>query len=126
MRPILMPVMALGLLGTACTEPSGPTGPLAMNGFAVYVASRANQTIPCDARPIELQGNRTDLRLTGPCRFVRLVGEHNDVNVDLAAGGTFEITGSHNDVVWRQVQVGPPPILIDRGESNAFHHETGR
>jgi hypothetical protein len=122
MRATLARIVAIGMAATACTSPN-PTGPTVQNGVVLYADSRVNQNIACDGRPIQLSGNRTEIRLTGPCQFVRLTGEHNDIWVDLVPGGTFEITGGHNDVRWRQIQPGPRPVLVDRGESNTFHSE---
>lgn len=120
MRAVFLPIAAVAMATSACTNTFPPVA-VEQNGFAVYSASRASQTIPCDARPVQLNGSHTDLRLTGPCRFVRLAGEHNDVSVQLAPGGSIEITGSHNDVTWRSLQPGPDPVLVNRGEDNTFH-----
>ena len=73
---------------------------------------------------IQVEGDRTETRLTGPCRFVRITGSHNDVEVDIVPAGVIEITGGHNDVNWRQIQQGPRPTLTSSGESNSFHNIT--
>lgn len=77
--------------------------------------------VTCQGRPVLLQGNHTDVTVTGPCRYVRVAGAHNDVTVDVAPGATIEITGAHNDVWWRSRIPGPRPVLLDHGESNTFH-----
>jgi Protein of unknown function (DUF3060) len=106
--------------GAACTnEPQPPV--LSADGVVQYVTSRTKQTIQCDGRPIDLAGNRNFMTLTGPCRFVRVSGAHNDVFIDVIPGGTIEITGDHNDVSWRRIEPGPRPTLEDRGKSNTFH-----
>lgn len=120
MPAVLLRIAAISLAVAACTPMTAPVA-TDQNGFAVYSASQASQTIPCDTRPVQLNGSRTEIRLTGPCRFVRLIGGHNDVSVELAPGGGIEITGSHNDVTWYLVQPGPDPVLLDHGESNTFH-----
>jgi hypothetical protein len=122
MSVVILRVAAIALLVAGCKSTT-PLIAVEQNGFAVYTASQAAATIPCDARPVQLNVSRADLRVTGPCRFVRLTGEHNDVFVELAPGGSIEITGSHNDVTWRQLQPGPEPTLVDRGESNTYHHD---
>jgi hypothetical protein len=107
--------------GAACTN--APPQPPVVTGDGVihYKTSRTTQKIDCDGRPIELEGDRTELTLTGPCRSVRISGSHNDIAVDIVPAGTIEITGSHNDVSWRQTGPGPRAILEDHGESNSFH-----
>jgi hypothetical protein len=95
--------------------------PLRQNGWTIYQDSHTELTIPCLPTPILLRGSHTDVVMKGGCGYVRLEGEHNDVEVDLAPGATFEITGSHNDVTWRQVAPGPPPRLLDTGAGNSFH-----
>ncbi len=108
-------------LAAACTaRPGGPPGPVLTNGIMVY-GDGAPSTIACDARPVQLNGNHSDIRVTGGCRYVRITGEHNDISVEAAPGGTIEITGAHNDVTWTQVRPGPLPVLEDRGASNSFH-----
>ncbi|MBN9559640.1 MAG: DUF3060 domain-containing protein [Alphaproteobacteria bacterium] len=124
MSAVILRIAAIGLLVAGCKSTTPPIA-VDQNGFAVYTASQLNATIPCDTRPVQLNVSRTDLRLTGPCRFVRLTGDHNDVYVELAPGGSIEITGAHNDVTWRQLRPGPEPVLTDRGESNTFHHDEG-
>jgi hypothetical protein len=122
MSAVILRIAAIGLAVAACKPMTTPIA-VDQNGFAVYSVSQASAAIPCDTRPVQLNGNHTDIRLTGPCRFVRVIGEHNDVYVELAPGGSIEITGSHNDVTWRQIRPGPEPALLDRGESNTYHHD---
>lgn len=114
-------VGVLGLAVAACsTTPGGPPGPIEQNGFLVY-GNGAPSAITCDQRPVQLNGNHTDKRLSGPCQFVRVAGSHNDIAIDMAPGGAIDITGAHNDVTWSQSQPGPPPMLVDHGASNTFH-----
>ena len=84
------------------------------------------KTITCTAdRPVLLKGSHTELTLTGPCRYVRLTGAHNDIMVTLVPGGTFEITGEHNDVFWTPLDPrGRRPVLLNHGYSNTFHRRT--
>ena len=106
--------------GAGCTnEPKPPV--VSADGVVQYVTSRTKQTVPCDGRPVDIAGNRNDMTLTGPCRFVRVSGAHNDIYIDVIPAGTIEITGDHNDVSWRPIETGPRPILEDRGQSNTFH-----
>jgi hypothetical protein len=93
------------------------------NGWDIH-GSEARQ-IACGPRPVLLNGNHTDVTLTGPCRYVRVAGAHNDVTVTVVPGGTIEITGEHNDVFWHQQPPNPPrPRLLDSGSSNTFHDRT--
>ncbi len=108
--------------GAACTMPAKPPE-VDAEGVVHYTTSRAHQNITCEGPPIQLDGDRTELTLTGPCRLVRITGSHNDIFTDIDAGGTIEIIGSHNDVTWRQYQPGPRPQLVNRGESNTFHYD---
>ena len=117
---VLLRLAAVGL-AAACTPTAEEARPVQQSGFMVYNANGARQAIACDSLPIQLNGNHTSIRLTGACRFVRVAGKHNDIAVDVAPGGTIEITGQHNDVSWRQVRPGPAPLLLDHGPSNSFH-----
>ena len=107
--------------GIGCTNPPKPPV-VDATGMTHYSTYRAKQTIVCEGQPIQLEGDRTELTLKGPCRFVRITGSHNDIETDVVPGGTIEITGGHNDVTWHQIGPGAPPQLQDRGESNTFHH----
>ena len=107
--------------GVGCTNPPKPPV-VDATGVTHYMTSRTKQNIACERQPIQLEGDRTELTLTGPCDFVRITGSHNDIEINIVPGGTIEITGAHNDVTWRQIEPGPPPRLQNRGESNTFHH----
>ena len=86
-------------------------------------SSNAPARIQCGELPIVLEGNRTDLNLSGNCGYVRVAGDHNDIVIELAPGGTIEITGAHNDVTWTQPNATIPATFYDRGTSNTFHPE---
>jgi hypothetical protein len=106
----------------ACTN-APPSPPLVQDGWLHYTTSRTKQSILCADMPIQLDGNRTDLLLTGYCRMVRIAGEHNDIRAQIIPGGTIEVVGAHNDIWWQQLGPGPRPRLIDNGASNTFHPE---
>jgi hypothetical protein len=106
----------------ACTNAT-PQPPIAQDGWLRYITSRSKQTIPCGEIPIQLEGDRTDLTLTGYCRVVRVTGEHNDIHVQVTPGGTIEVTGKHNDIWCQQMGAGPRPRLLNAGYSNTFHQE---
>lgn len=111
-----------GALGVAAMPAlAAAPAPVRQNGWLVYGASHTAQTLPCAPTPILLSGSHTDTEVKGACAYVRVSGDHNDVAVDVAAGGTVEIIGEHNDVTWHQVTRGPPPRLINARESNSFH-----
>jgi hypothetical protein len=122
MRLIAARIAAVCLTcAVGCTNPPKPPV-VDANGVIHYSTSRAKQTVACEGQPIQLEGDRTELSLTGPCRYIRITGSHNDIEADIVPGGTIEITGGHNDVTWRQIEPGVPPQLQNRGESNTFHH----
>jgi hypothetical protein len=100
-----------------------PTRPPVVTGDG-YVHYTGSGTFDCAARPVSFDGYHNDVHLRGPCTSVRVVGGHNDIDVDMAPGGTIQLVGGHNDVTWRQAQAGPAPTLSDQGVSNSFHHET--
>lgn len=106
------------LLAAACAQ-SAPAMPTIDGSWDRY--GRAS-SIVCGTRPVLLTGSHMDLRVTGSCRFVRVAGAHNDIEVDVEPGGRIEITGEHNDVTWHLLP-GPhiPPTLLDQGPSNSFH-----
>jgi hypothetical protein len=120
MRPFV--IVAAGLLIPAVGAVAAPPVPRQQNGWLIYQDSFTSQTIPCGPQPVLLYGSHTTITLHGVCAYVRVAGAHNDIAIDIGAGGTIEITGAHNDVTWQQVQPGPPPRLIDSGDSNSFHH----
>ena len=70
MSVVILRVAAIALLVAGCKSTMPPVA-LQENGFAVYNASQTDATIPCDARPVQLNVSRTELRLTGPCRSAR-------------------------------------------------------
>jgi hypothetical protein len=112
-------VRCLGL--ALAVMPVAAFGPVQQNGWIIYSDWHAAETIPCTPTPILLRGSHTDLTLRGACAYVRLEGEHNDIDVQLGPAAVVEITGAHNDVTWTQVVPGPPPRLMDLGASNSFH-----
>jgi hypothetical protein len=122
MRLRAIPIIIFCLAaGAGCARQPARPPTVDARGTGHYTASNVAQTVACDGRPIVLEGNRTDMDLRGACWWVMLAGSHNDVTVDMAAGGRFTITGSNNDVVWRQAESGAPPVMQDGGVGNAFH-----
>jgi len=110
------------LASTVACQNTPPHPPVVTDdGLMHYKTSRTAQKIACDGRPVSLEGDRTELSLVGPCRFVRVAGSHNDIALDILPGGTIDITGAHNDVSWRQTEAGPRPDLQNHGDSNTFH-----
>jgi Protein of unknown function (DUF3060) len=105
----------------ACTSVPPQPPVVTADGVMRYTTSRTIQKIDCDGRPIDLAGSRTEMTVAGPCRFVRVSGDHNDIMTDIVPAGTIEIAGGHNDVSWRQIGPGPRPDLQDHGERNSFH-----
>ena len=75
----------------------------------------------CPSGMAEVTGWHTEVHLVGECHYVRISGEHNDVYVDLAAGGQVDVTAPHNDVYVRQVSPGPVPRLQAYADSVTFH-----
>jgi hypothetical protein len=114
-------VAALGTLVATRAFAAGPTPPLEQNGWLIYQDSHITETANCPGRPVLLNGSHISFTLNGPCSYVRVAGEHNDISVQIGAAATIEITGAHNDVTWQQIVRGPPPRLIDSGASNTFH-----
>jgi hypothetical protein len=114
-------VAVLLMLSTMATPAAWPqTAPQVANGWDIY-GSNARKIV-CGDNPVLLNGSHTDVSLTGPCRYVRVAGAHNDVEVTIQPGGTIEITGAHNDVFWHPQQgATEKPILLDHGSSNDFH-----
>lgn len=122
MRFVAARIVLIGLASGAACANMPPQPPVVTgDGTLHYKTSRTAQTINCDGRPIELAGDRSELALTGPCRFVRISGSHNDIALDVVPAGTIEVTGGHNDVSWRQTAPGPRPELQSSGDDNSFH-----
>ena len=119
LRAAVSAAAVLGLMAAlaACTPEQSE--PVVAHGWDNYGYASA---ITCGSRPVLLTGNSMDLTMNGPCSFVRVEGNHNDISIVVAPRGTIEITGAHNDVSWHV----PPgarftPILLDHGNSNTFH-----
>lgn len=113
-----------GLAGlAACAPPPKELAPVEQGGWLTYSESRIRAPIACGETPIQLTGSRLDTRLTGDCRYVRITGTHNDIEIEMVPGGTIEITGSNNDVFWSQLRPGPAPQLVNSGISNTFHRK---
>jgi hypothetical protein len=122
MRFIAARIAVICLASTVACQNTPQQPPVVTDdGMMHYKTSRTAQKIECDGRPISLEGDRTELSLVGPCRFVRVAGAHNDIALDIVPGGTIDITGAHNDVSWRQTEAGPRPDLQNQGDSNTFH-----
>jgi hypothetical protein len=86
-----------------------------------HIIQGRRSVVECGGRAISLDGGHTSTHLTGYCPFVRIAGEHNDIDVPVPPGGTIEIDAPHNDVTWRQTAPGPPPNLVALAPSNTFH-----
>src|SRR5690349_17584663 len=84
--------VAVAVLG-GCAAPSEPK-PTVQDGWTVYAESHIRKPINCQGGNVQLNGDRLDTHLTNACQAVRVTGAHNDVQVDIAPGGTIEITGS--------------------------------
>jgi hypothetical protein len=122
MRLVAVRIILFSLAsGAACTTTPPQPPEVSSDGTLHYKTSRTAQQINCDGRPIELEGDRSELTLSGACRFVRISGSHNDISLDVVPAGTIEVTGGHNDVSWRQTGAGPRPNFQDHGDSNSFH-----
>jgi hypothetical protein len=119
----MKPAYTLAMMFAIAVAPGAFAQP---TNWTIYKEDHVSRTIPCDPRPVILQGSHTDINMTGACRYVRVAGEHNDITVWVAPGGTVEITGAHNDVTIRRAPGrGAPPRLLDSGPSNTFHQAEG-
>jgi hypothetical protein len=115
-------LIGLVMLG-ACAPSPTKLAPVEQGGWLIYSESRIRTPIACGPTPIQLTGDRLDTKLTGECHYVRITGAHNDIEIDVAPGGTIEMLGTNNDVFWNQVRPGPSPRLINNGSSNTFHQK---
>ena len=111
------------LLLVGCTYTTTAT-PVVENGWTVYRQTRLAARVACGDRPVLIAGNRVEMHLTGTCHQVRISGNHNDVSVEVAPGGTIEITGANNDVTWTMPSPGARPTMIDSGKGNSIHSGT--
>jgi len=105
----------------ACLGAPAAGAQVMADGYLHYGMSHVTQTVQCSGTPIALDGDETDMSLVGACTHVRVTGERNLVSVDVVPRGLIEITGQHNDVTWRQLRPGPPPVLHALGAHNQFH-----
>lgn len=100
-----------------------PTDP---NAWMRVGGPNTPRRVACGELPVLVEGDRNRTQLTGSCGYVRVAGDRNGIMVELAPGGTIEITGAHNDVSWKQANATVPPSLLDRGQSNTFHPSPAR
>jgi hypothetical protein len=117
--------IALAVALCACARAERAVPVAQEDGWLRYQESRMSGTLSCPGKPILLAGSRLQLRLSGGCQMVRVAGEHSDVYIEVAPGGTIEITGNHNDVTWVLARSGGTPRLIDGGSRNTFHAAAG-
>ena len=114
-------------LALAAAGASAKVVPTVNDGRIHYTKNGARETVYCDGRhPFEMDADRVDLKIVGPCSQVYVAGDHNDVETDVLGGGMIMITGAHNDVTWHQVSPGRPPALVNNGPSNTFHPDIAR
>ncbi len=117
-------LLALSFAGAGASAKVLPT---VNDGRIHYTRDGARETVYCDGRhPFEMDADRVDLKIVGPCTQVYVAGNHNDVETDVLGGGMIMITGAHNDVTWHQVSRGRPPALVNNGSSNTFHPGVAR
>ena len=109
-------IAALVLAG--CAQPPPPP---ANDGYVHYRRSGAYK---CTNEPVSLDGSHANITLLGRCRQVRVVGWHDDIIVYVVPGGVIDITGSRDDVIWRQIHRGPAPTLSNRGSHNEFYRNS--
>ncbi len=107
------------LASAICVGGCGGPAPVVPPGWDAYPYS---SHVTCGAHPVLLTGDRQSLVVDGACRTVVVAGDHNDISVTLAPGGSIEITGAHNDVTWTLLPGSvAAPSLTDHGSSNTFH-----
>lgn len=121
MRMPWCPVIVVCFALAACKQPPLPAPPSPSPGGWTRVSESATGAITCGELPVLVDISHATVRLAGNCGYVRVLGEHLDVYVEMAPGGTVDITGAHNDVYWTQARRGPPPTLLNRGDNNTFH-----
>ncbi|MDE2005589.1 MAG: DUF3060 domain-containing protein [Rhodospirillales bacterium] len=117
---ILMPLLGIALALAGCTAQEA-VAPIQKDGWIVYSGDHVAVHAVCGAMPIRLTGSHTQGYLTGACAQVELTGNHNDVDVSMAPGGSFTILGDSNDVWWTPSTPGATPTLTIRGQGDAFH-----
>jgi hypothetical protein len=116
-----IPVVLACLAVAACNTAPLPAPPSPSPGGWMRVSEAPTKQIACGELPVLVDISHATITLTGMCGYVRVIGEHLDVVVDIIAGGTIDITGAHDDVYWKQSTPGVRPSLLDNGPNNTFH-----
>ncbi len=101
-----------GLLVAACVAPPVVN----LNDGYTHIAGAG--TFDCNGRPVAIDGSHRDVTLQGGCQRVRVAGSHVDLVVYVEPGATIEVTGSHDDIVYRLLRRGAPPRWFNQGDSN--------
>ena len=97
---------------------AGCTPPPVVNLNDGYNHLAKGGKFPCNGQPTAFDGNHKDVILEGGCRTVRVAGSHVDLVAYVEPGATIEVTGSHDTIVYRQVERGAAPRWIDQGAGN--------
>ena len=90
---------------------------------AVVNGSGLSMTVDCDGGDAAVNGSANQVVFHGPCRALRVVGATNQVNIALAPGGTIEIIGTANRVLYEPVT--PPPVVSALGIGNVIKAGAG-
>lgn len=81
-------------------------------------------TFQCGRAPVALDGSHTDVTLQGPCWRVVVHGSHSDTVIYTVPGARLEATGDSNDITWKQIRRGRPPILQAWGSRDEFYRNS--
>lgn len=102
--------LAALLLSVGCAAPSVAAAQVAVSGQDRSLA------LACNGAPATIRGDDNHVSLAGQCRFLRIEGSRNAVNVELGSPGTVQITGDYNQVVY--APGGRPPVTTLHGYYN--------
>ena len=88
-------------------------------------AEAETRTIDCAAGPAEVEGNRNTLTFTNACRSLRLRGEANTVQIELAPGAQIDVEGNGNRVRYGLPGGAAPPAVRVSGSNTDLAPDGG-
>ncbi len=104
------------------------------------VENGLHKTIACEGRDLTLAGNEADLKLTGECGRIDVMGNSNKVSAEtaskLAVSGNqnevsigtakrIDVTGNRNHVTWESEVDGKAPKISNPGTKNTVARASG-
>ena len=90
----------------------------------ILQSAAERQPIACADRDVVIRADDQRYSLAGKCRSLILEGDRNFVSIELAAGATLTVSGSQNQVYWKERS--ETPSIVDAGSDNRITQLGGK